>query len=45
METTVPVKPAKFQGGDEITINAPIARVWSLIADSKMLEKWGAASP
>jgi uncharacterized protein YndB with AHSA1/START domain len=41
METTVSVKPAKFQGGDEITINAPIERVWQLIADSKMLEKWG----
>lgn len=41
METTLSVKPAKFQGGDEIIVNAPIERVWQLIADSKMLEKWG----
>ena len=41
METTLSVKPAAFQGGDEIVIDAPIERVWQLIADSKMLEKWG----
>jgi len=24
METTLPIKPAKFQGGDEIIINVPV---------------------
>lgn len=41
VETTLPVKPARFQGQDEIVINAPIERVWHLISDSKMLENWG----
>lgn len=29
------------QGRDQITIDAPLDRVWKLIADSKMLEQWG----
>lgn len=41
MEVAETVKPAAFQGGDEIVIHAPIARVWQLIADSKELENWG----
>ena len=41
MQTALPVRPAQSQGGDEIVIDAPIERLWQLISDSKMLEKWG----
>lgn len=30
-----------IQGEDDIIINAPIATVWRLIADSQELERWG----
>jgi len=33
--------PGKIQGRDTIVINAPIARVWPLIADTRLLPKWG----
>jgi uncharacterized protein YndB with AHSA1/START domain len=29
------------QGRDEISIDAPIERVWELVADSRLLPKWG----
>ena len=34
-------RPPPFQGKDDIVIDAPIATVWRLIADSRELERWG----
>jgi uncharacterized protein YndB with AHSA1/START domain len=31
----------RVQGRDEISIDAPIERVWELVADSRLLPKWG----
>lgn len=33
--------PAKQQGRDEIVVEAPIARLWTLITDSRELARWG----
>jgi uncharacterized protein YndB with AHSA1/START domain len=32
---------SKIQGCDEITVEAPVERVWPLIADSTLLPDWG----
>ena len=32
---------SQLQGRDEITINALVERLWTLISDSKELENWG----
>lgn len=33
--------PGRVQGRDAIVINAPVERVWPLIADTWLLPKWG----
>ena len=32
---------AKLQGQDEILVEAPVERLWPLIADSTLLAEWG----